>query len=292
MLVRSTLFSRLSYMSQENIDLASDISKVQKQISTGKRIVNLSDEPWSIGQMHGLRSEKSVQRVFLNATSTSQALLAQADNTLTDVMYAISRTKELAIQMSNDTYSSADLDNAVEEITNLKARVLNLANAEFDGRYVFAGTAYDTKPFDATYTYNGSNTEMTISVSQNATVDIGFDGSDVFQGAVDVFTAYDDLLTGLSTDDDTLIQGSLDDFDAVFDQLNNYQTRIGTEMNIASDMEELAQNIKIHVSERLSSIEDVDMAEAMTQFSMLQAQYQINLQLTSKTRGMSLFERM
>jgi flagellin-like hook-associated protein FlgL len=57
-------------------------------------------------------------------------------------------------------------------------------------------------------------------------------------------------------------------------------------------MEELAQNIKIHVSERLSSIEDVDMAEAMTQFSMLQAQYQINLQLTSKTRGMSLFERM
>jgi len=286
------LFSRLSYMSQENIDLASDISKVQKQISTGKRIVNLSDEPWSIGQMHGLRSEKSVQRVFLNATSTSQALLAQADNTLTDVMYAISRTKELAIQMSNDTYSSADLDNAVEEITNLKARVLNLANAEFDGRYVFAGTAYDTKPFDATYTYNGSNTEMTISVSQNATVDIGFDGSDVFQGAVDVFTAYDDLLTGLSTDDDTLIQGSLGDFDAVFDQLNNYQTRIGTEMNIASDMEELAQNIKIHVSERLSSIEDVDMAEAMTQFSMLQAQYQINLQLTSKTRGMSLFERM
>jgi flagellin-like hook-associated protein FlgL len=57
-------------------------------------------------------------------------------------------------------------------------------------------------------------------------------------------------------------------------------------------MAELAQNIEIQVAERLSSIEDVDMADAMTRFSMLQAQYQINLQLTSKTRGMSLFERM
>jgi flagellar hook-associated protein 3 FlgL len=279
-------------MSQENIDLASDLNKVQKQISTGKRIVNLSDEPWSIGQMHGLRNEKSVQKVFLSATNTAQALLSQADNALRDVMNVINRTKELAVQMSNDTYSDADLANAVAEISNLKERVLNLANAEFDGRYVFAGTAYDTVPFDATFAYAGSTTEMSLSVSANASVEVGFDGSDVFQGSVDVFTAYDDLITGLNNNDDTLINGALDDFEAVFDQMNNYQTRIGTEMNIASDMAELAQNIEIQVAERLSSIEDVDMADAMTRFSMLQAQYQINLQLTSKTRGMSLFERM
>jgi flagellar hook-associated protein 3 FlgL len=256
-------------MSQENIDLASDLNKVQKQISTGKRIVNLSDEPWSIGQMHGLRNEKSVQKVFLSATNTAQALLSQADNALRDVMNVINRTKELAVQMSNDTYSDADLANAVAEISNLKERVLNLANAEFDGRYVFAGTAYDTVPFDATFAYAGSTTEMSLSVSANASVEVGFDGSDVFQGSVDVFTAYDDLITGLNNNDDTLINGALDDFEAVFDQMNNYQTRIGTEMNIASDMAELAQNIEIQVAERLSSIEDVDMADAMTRFLML-----------------------
>ena len=65
----------------------------------------------------------------------------------------------------------------------------------------------------------------------------------------------------------------------------NYITRIGAEVNIAEDMYEVATNIEIGLSERLAAVEDVDAAEALTRFSMLQNQYQINLQLTSKMRG-------
>ena len=57
-------------------------------------------------------------------------------------------------------------------------------------------------------------------------------------------------------------------------------------------MFDTATSIEMNLTERLSAVEDVDVAEALTRFSMLQNQYQINLQLTSKTRGMSLFERM
>jgi len=63
-------------------------------------------------------------------------------------------------------------------------------------------------------------------------------------------------------------------------------------MRLAMDMKEVTESIALGLTERLSSIEDVDVAEAMTRFSMMQTQYQINLQLTAKTRGMSLFERM
>ena len=88
-----------------------------------------------------------------------------------------------------------------EEVGNLKERVTNLANTEFNGRYVFSGTAYDTPPFDSTYTYAGTTTEVSIDVSVSAKAEVGFDGSDVFQGSVDVFTAIDNLITGLNTDD-------------------------------------------------------------------------------------------
>jgi flagellar hook-associated protein 3 FlgL len=179
-----------------------------------------------------------------------------------------------------------------EEVVNLKERLVNLANTEFNGRYVFAGTAYDTPPFDSSYTYVGSTTEVSIDVSSNAKVEAGFDGSDVFQGSVDVFTAIDDFIAGLNSDDDTAIQTAIQEFDDVFSKMGNYITRIGGEMNIAEDMFDVANSIEIGLSERLSAVEDVDAAEALTRFSMLQNQYQINLQLTSKTRGMSLFERM
>lgn len=292
MLIRSTLFSRLSYMSRENTELASQLQDVQKQITTGKRIVRMSEEPWTISQVHQLREETSVQSVFKDSANLATTLLSQAENGLSQSLNVMSRLKELALQGANDTYSLEDLANMAEEVGNLKERLFNLANTEFNGRYVFSGTAYDTPPFDSTFTYAGTTSEVSIDVSVSAKAEVGFDGSDVFQGSVDVFTAIDNLITGLNTDDSTLIRGSISDFDDAFDQMANYITRIGAETNVAEDMYEVATNIEIGLSERLSAVEDVDAAEALTRFSMLQNQYQINLQLTTKMRGMSLFERM
>jgi flagellar hook-associated protein 3 FlgL len=279
-------------MSRENTELAGELQNVQKQIATGKRIVNMSDEPWTISQLHMLREETSLQSVFKGAANLSRTLLAQAENGLSQSMNVMSRLKQLAVQGANDTYSLGDLSDMAEEVGNLKERLVNLANSEFNGRYVFGGTAYDTPPFDSSYTYVGSTSEVSIDVSSSAKVEVGFDGSDVFQGAVDVFTAIDDFIAGLNSDDDAAIQTAIQEFDDVFGKMGNYITRIGGEMNIAEDMFDVANSIEIGLAERLSAVEDVDAAEALTRFSMLQNQYQINLQLTSKTRGMSLFERM
>ena len=292
MLVRSTLFSRLSYMSRENTDLATELANVQKQIATGKRLVRMSDEPWTISQLHQLREETSVQSVFKESGNHATTLLAQAENGLSQSLNVMTRLKALSVQASNDTYSAEDLANMAEEVGNLKERLVNLANTEFNGRYVFSGQAYNTVPFDSTFAYVGSTNEVSMDVSAFAKVEVGFDGSDVFQGSVDVFTAIDDFITGLNTDDAAIIQNSMTDFDNGFDKMANYLTRIGGEVNIAEDMHEVATSIEINLTERLSAVEDVDAAEALTRFSMLQNQYQINLQLTAKTRGMSLFERM
>ena len=118
----------------------------------------------------------------------------------------MTRLKELALQGANDTYSLDDLANMAEEVSNLKERLVNVANTEFNGRYVFSGTAYDAPPFDNTFTYVGTTTEVSIDVSTSAKAEVGFDGSDVFQGAVDVFTTIDNLLTGLNTDDSAVIR--------------------------------------------------------------------------------------
>jgi len=292
MIIRSTLFSRLGYMSQKTGELTTNLNKVQKQIASGKRLTEMSDEPWSIAQIHQLREEKSVHGVFQDASNMATGLLAQSESTLQTVLNVLDRTRALAVQMSNDSYSPENLSNAIEEVQNLKERVRNLANVSIDGRYLFSGTAYDTPPFDSTFAYNGSNTEMSMDVSNIATVEVGFDGSDVFQGAVDVFSAFDDFITGLQNNDDVLIRNAVGDFNSVFDKINNYVTRIGTEMNIAMDMNELSQTLELQIDQRLSNVEDVDIAKAMTNFTMMQNQYQINLQLTVKTQGMSLFAAM
>lgn len=292
MLIRSTLFSRLSYMSRENTELSVDLADVQKQIATGKRLTRMSEEPWSISQIHQLREDNSVQSVFKRASDLSTTLLSQTENALTNSMNVVSRLREIAVTASNDTYSQEDLDGMIEEVDTLKERIFALANSDFDGRFLFAGAAYDTEPFDSTFAYVGSTNEVSIDVSKSSQVEVGFDGSDVFQGSVDIFTAIDNFVTALGVDDDAAIQTAMGDFDDAFNKMGDYLTRVGGEMNLATDMREVNESIELGLTERLSSIEDVDVAEAMTRFSMMQTQYQINLQLTAKTRGMSLFERM
>lgn len=292
MLIRSTLFSRLSYMSKENTELSVDLADVQKQIATGKRLNRMSEEPWSISQIHQLREDTSVQSIFRRASDESTTLLSQTENALTNSMNVVSRLREMAVTAANDTYSQEDLDGMVQEVGTLKERLFALANSDFDGRFLFAGTAYDAEPFDNTFAYVGSTNEVSIDVSKNSQVEVGFDGSDVFQGSVDIFTAIDDFVTALGNDDGAAIQTAMNDFDSAFNKMGDYLTRIGGEMRLAMDMKEVTESIALGLTERLSSIEDVDVAEAMTRFSMMQTQYQINLQLTAKTRGMSLFERM
>lgn len=292
MLIRSTLFSRMKYMSQETMGVTSELANVQKQIATGKRLNRMSEEPWSVAQIHQLREKITEQTRYQSSANLSLGILSQGENALSQVMNNLSRVREVAIQAANDTYGDDDLDVIIEEVTNLKERVKDLANAEYDGRYVFSGTAYDLPPFDAAFAYQGTTDLFSIDVSSTAQVEVGFDGSDVFQGSTDVFAAFDDLITGLTNNDDTLIQASIDDFTDVYNHCNKTLTRIGTEMNIASDMQELSLSLELNLTENLASIEDVDVPSAMTQFTMLKSQYEINLQLTAKTRGLSLFERM
>jgi flagellar hook-associated protein 3 FlgL len=294
MLVRSTLFSRLQYMSRETMSVTTELAEAQKQITTGKRLNNMSDEPWSVTQIHQLNEELSLQGHYQTSSNHAIGLLSQAEDSLRMVMNGVNRAKELSLQMSNDTYDTAQLDDAVEEVTNLKERIRNLINSEYNGRFVFSGTGYDNEPFDTSYTYQGTTDEVMIDVSSTASVDVGFDGSAILvdSSSNDIFTQLDNLITGLTNNDNAIIFAAIDGFNETFDSINQMQTRIGSEMNIAFDMKEISENMEVRLSERLSIVEDVDIAEALSRFAMLQTQYEINLQLTSKTRSISLFERM
>jgi flagellar hook-associated protein 3 FlgL len=269
-----------------------DLARVNSQISTGKKINNLSDQPWATSELHQLRRGIQDQHHYRDASSRAVSLLTTTEYALTAAMDIVDRARVLSIQMANDTYSPEQRASAAEEVLFLKEHLLDVANTEFHGRYVFSGAAYDTASFDATFAYAGSTSNSEIDISSTRSVDVGLDGSDVFQGSIDIFQSIDDLATALSAADGTAIRDLIDDFDDGLDQLDVVRTGVGTNTKRALDMIDLTQSLQVELQGRLSSVEDVDITEALTEFSLLQTQYEINLQLTSKTRTISLFSRM
>ena len=129
-------------------------------------------------------------------------------------------------------------------------------------------------------------------MSEVSDVTVGYVGSSVFQDSVDIFQVLDDLATALQSDDGTAIRAEIDNLDLAQQTFEETRTQVGMHSKMAMDMTEVNQSLGVELQTRLSSVEDADMAEVITKFSLIQTQYEINLQLTSKTRQMTLFSRM
>ena len=292
MLIRSTFHSRIQYMSNVTMRTGSELAQVNGQISTGKKIQNLSDSPWSTSELHQLRRGIQDQQQYENASNRAMSLLTTTEYALTSALNLVDRARMLSVQLGTDTYSAEERAAAAQEVLFMKEHMLDISNTEFHGRYVFSGASYNSAPFDSTFAYVGSTSSTEIDISSTRSVTVGYAGSDVFQSTVDVFQILDDLATALAADDGDTIRDLIDDFDDAFDQMDIVRTEVGTNTKRALDMIDLTQTLQLELQNRLSSVEDVDIAAALTQFSLLQTQYDINLQLTSKTRTINLFSRM
>ena len=292
MLIRSTFHSRIQYLSRNTMRTGVELAKVNAQISSGKEILKLSDEPWAASELHQLRRGIQSQEHYEDASHRSVSLLTTVEYALTAAIDLTDRARTRAIQLGSDTYSAEDRAAAAQEILFMKEQLLDIVNTEFNGRFVFSGQAYNSEAFDSTFTYAGSSSESTINISDTRAVEVGFVGDQVFQGTVDLFQSLDDFVTHLSADDGDSIRDLIDDFDAGINQLDLVRTEVGTNTKRALDMVDLTETLQMELRNRLSSVEDVDIAEALTNFSLMQTQYDINLQLTSKTRTINLFSRM
>ena len=293
MIIRSTFSSRLRYLSGQTMRAGTDLYRLQEQITTGKRINRLSDEPWAASEIHQLRAAIEKQSTYEDSAKQGQAFLSTIESSLNAAIGIIDRAKVLAIQAGNDTYSAVERDNIGSEVLMLKERLAQVANTQFHGRYLFAGAAHDSAPIDSSYTYNGSANEASLYVSDVTSVSVGLVGKDVFGDSTGgMFKALDDFATALSADDGPNIRSAINDFTGAFDQLNQIRTTVGLNTRIVLDMEELSQQLQIDLSGRLSSVEDADAAEVITRFGLMQTQYEVNLQLTSASKSLTLFSRI
>src|SRR5260370_23006256 len=118
---------------------------------------------------------------------------------------------------------------------------------------------------------------MSVSVDAQSTFDPTFD-------------ALTTLANGLTANDTTVIQGSLDKLDSATDSVLNARAQVGAKVNRLESLQGTLQSVKVNLSGLLSNVKDVDMAEAITNFSMAQTVYQASLKASAQTLQPSLLD--
>lgn len=124
-----------------------DLAKLQDQLSTGKRLLRPSDDPVSVANDLKLRSKGTELTQYNKNQNDGMSFMSVSDTAMQSMNTLMQRVRELAVQASNDTLSADERAFIQKEVEQLTRQVLGLANTNYKGDFVFAGTQTKIAPF-------------------------------------------------------------------------------------------------------------------------------------------------
>jgi flagellar hook-associated protein 3 FlgL len=267
-----------------------EMAKAEETAISGLKVRRASDDPSRWPEINALQSALDDQKGYLGNVNRVESLLNAADKSLGSATKLVTRAREMAIQLTNEIYTGVDRAAAANEIDTLRSQLIEVANTQMNGRFLFAGTAYDEQAFDDAGAYLGNTDEPEAKIGNNATLRTGWDGTQVFQGAVDVFQVLDDLSTAFAADDIVAIRDTLVGLDGGLEQVIAWRSEIGFGQAAAGDARDIATHMEQLLTERKSEAVEEDPAAAFTKLAELRVAYETSLQVTAATSRSKLFD--
>jgi flagellar hook-associated protein 3 FlgL len=273
-------------------NISEELNKANEIASTGKRINDLSDDPVGLTQSLSIQSSLANIEQMQRNIEYGNSWLSASESALTNTENILSDTKALCVQMASGTAGADHRSAAAETVQNNLDEIVSLANTNVAGNYIFSGTKTDAESFELdgsthSYKYYGDNNPFSIKISKNASIEIGNDGQAVFDTLI---TTLEDLKTALVNNDVSGIQDAMGKLDTHMNDISDKISDIGSKMDRMDIKKNIFQDLNLSDTQRLSSIEDADMAEAIMNVSAAQLTYQAALSSSSKVMSLSLVD--
>ena len=274
-------------------DLLLDLNNTQQQadtaslqMATGSRINKPSDDPAGAAEMVFNKSEASQTDSFLRSASSISGLLQTADSTLNSVVAALQRAISLGVEGANGTLSDTDRADVANELSGIQQQLLSLANTDYQGEFIFSGTA-TVQPFAADsaspsgVTYNGNGGTNNVQVGDNYSLQINLPGSQVFTSpSGDVFQSIANLVSALRSN--TNIGAAVSEVNQAYNYITGQRVFYGNALDQLQSQQNYLNSEKVDLATAGNAISATDMAAAATTFS--QSQIALNAELASISR--------
>lgn len=299
-----------------NIDQdQADINQLSQEVSTGTRLQEPQDDPWAWSQALLMKQNIRESKTFQNNMTFAQNANQATENALDQLSDLLVQTKQLAIGSisANSQQSLAAQSDSMKQILQQAG---NLMNTQYNGFYVFGGSATQTPPFktgnDPTATdylqYQDSTdpsaqtpVEVRIGKELMAQANLGYDNS--YSPSQPPFTFADpnnpghyttvqsvlkQVQAAIQQGNTSQISNLLTSIDAASNQVAQYQAQVGTRLSSLQTQSSTLQDVTVNQQTALSDAQDTDMAKVITQLQQKQTTFQAALQVTAMVGKLSL----
>ena len=275
---------------------AERLLEAQRRVGSGKRLDRISDDPTAAATSVAEHNQLAQVDQYVRATDSVGSRLAVIDTVLSDIVDKLTAARATAMSARGSVKTAAERNAAALELGGLRDALVDNLNTSFHGAYLFGGAA-TAKPYvvpgGGTFaTYQGSNNGVQVDVGDGRAITVGLDGEAITRGsdAQDVFETLDALITAVDAGDNDGIGAGIDALQRAFDRAISAQTRVGTDMQAIDAQKVRLQQMRQSGGERLSKLEDLNMAEAITQMSHADAAYRASLGAVSSVSRVSLLD--
>jgi flagellar hook-associated protein 3 FlgL len=160
---------------------------------------------------------------------------------------------------------------------------MTLANTQYQGRSVFAGTSDAGSAFNPDYSFNGTaGSSVNRRVGTDTTVRVDVDGSSVLgAGPTSVFALIDSIASTVSSGGN--VGGQLTAIDAVAANIRGAEATVGSAQNQLTGATSALTTQATTLQTTQNGIQNVDAASAILEMQTQQVAYQTALAVTAKS---------
>ncbi|MDP6518438.1 MAG: hypothetical protein QF411_00945, partial [Planctomycetota bacterium] len=131
--------------------MQSNLSKLiqaQEQVASGKRILRPSDDAVGTSLSLALRRQLGSISSYVGAISSSRPILDTATAQLQSGLGILTEARGLALNSLSGSLNDSDREAIAMQLESLRDSLLDVANASWGDRFLFAGTATEGRPWD------------------------------------------------------------------------------------------------------------------------------------------------
>jgi flagellar hook-associated protein 3 FlgL len=271
---------------------------LEQYASTGVKVSSPGDDPTTAQQILHLKAQNSATDQYARNVTNATSTLSLSDSAMASMSDTLTRTKELALEMANGTNTADARTGAIAELQQLKNQMISLGNTQLNGKYIFGGFKNDTPPFDLTTgTFTGTSDNVGIAIDRSSSVDASYSGSALIAGGTppgssgtDTMKMYDDLIAAVNSGDSTQVQAQLGNIDSASSQVLTGRAVVGASMNRLTAATSVGDDQKLATSKVLTSLQDVDYLQVVSDLSKQQTAYQTAIAASARISQISLLD--
>ncbi len=285
-------------------NLESRISSDNKQLSSGIRVNQASDDPSAVAPIIAYQAQlTNLAQVQTNLQGV-QTEAQTADGALQTASTLMNQLVTIGTQGASSTTDAAGRATLGQKVQQIEQELVAVSNTTVAGRYIFGGDDSSTSPY--TYNWASPNGVVQNSTPTNTSTTRDGDGNQIVPrltaGQIfdvrdangnpttgNIFAAVYALGTALLSNNQSGISSALDQVNAGVTQLGQATTSYG---NTETWLQQAIQTAGAHVStitQALTSIRDSDVATNATQLTLDQTALQAALAAHGTMNTKSLF---